>query len=95
MPLSSAGADDMRAPTVSIGIAGRRLGKRMESLLLRADHTLQAAKTAVLARIENDISADQCAIYAAGVKRNAPRAPAFTKCISPYNVRRPQRLWRY
>ena len=57
MPLSSAGADDMRAPTVSIDIAGRRLGERMENLLLRGSH-LCAAKTAGLARIESDISAD-------------------------------------
>ena len=40
MPLSSAGADDMRAPTVRIDIVEPRLGERMENLLLRADHTL-------------------------------------------------------
>lgn len=52
------GEDDMRAPTVSIGIAGRRLGESMESLLQRADHALYAAKTAGRARIEVDIAAD-------------------------------------
>ena len=48
----------MRVPTVSIGIAGRRLGESMESLLLRADHALYAAKTAGRARIEIDIAID-------------------------------------
>lgn len=51
------GTDDMRAPTVSIGIARRRMGEPMESLLVRADHALYAAKTAGRARIEIDISA--------------------------------------